>query len=86
MCHMDVSEKYPWTEYMLDIHHLLPLSSSVAITTRGTSLSDIVGICPSCHRSVHIYYSKWLKKNGQDDFSSRIEAMEVYLAAVKEVA
>ncbi|MCL2361672.1 MAG: hypothetical protein FWC73_07665 [Defluviitaleaceae bacterium] len=86
MCHMDVSEKYPWTEYMLDIHHLLPLSSSVAITTHGTSLNDIVGICPSCHRSVHIYYSKWLKKNGQDDFNSRIEAMEVYLAAVKEVA
>jgi hypothetical protein len=86
MCRMDVSQKYPWTEYMLDIHHLLPLSSSIAITTKGTSLQDIVGLCPSCHRSIHIYYTKWLRKNGQDDFQSRIEAMDVYLSAIKEIA
>jgi hypothetical protein len=58
MCHMDVTVKYPWTDYLLDIHHLLPLSSGVAITTRGTSLDDIVGLCPTCHRSIHIYYTK----------------------------
>jgi hypothetical protein len=86
MCQMHVSEKYPWTDYMLDIHHLLPLSSSIAITTRGTSLQDIVGLCPTCHRSIHIYYTKWLKSNGQDDFRSRAEAMDVYLSAVKEIA
>ena len=86
MCNMKVSEKYPWTDYMLDIHHLLPLSSSIAITTKGTSLNDIVGLCPSCHRSIHIYYTKWLKRLGQDDFRSRAEAMEVYLSALKEVA
>jgi hypothetical protein len=86
MCHMDVSLKYPWTDYMLDIHHLLPLSSGIAITEKGTSLHDIVGLCPTCHRSIHIYYSKWLRKNGQDDFCSRAEAMNVYLAAVKEIA
>ena len=86
MCQMDVSLKYPWTDYMLDIHHLLPLSSSIAITARGTSLSDIIGLCPTCHRSIHIYYTKWLKKNGQDDFLSHAEAMDVYLAAVKEIA
>ena len=86
MCNMVVSEKYPWTDYMLDIHHLLPLSSSIAITTKGTSLDDIVGLCPSCHRSIHIYYSKWLKKVGQDDFGSKNEAMQVYLAAIKEIA
>jgi predicted HNH restriction endonuclease len=86
MCHMDVLRKYPWTDYMLDIHHLLPLSSSIAITAKGTSLHDIVGLCPTCHQSIHIYYSKWLRKNGQDDFCSRAEAMEVYLAAVKEIA
>ena len=86
MCKMDVSIKYPWTEYMLDIHHLLPLSSSLAITTKGTSLKDIVGLCPSCHRSIHVYYTKWLRKNNQDDFRSRTEAMDVYLSAIKEIA
>lgn len=86
MCQMRVADKYPWTGYMLDIHHLLPLSSSIAITAKGTSISDIVGLCPTCHRSIHIYYSKWLKRMGQDDFSSRDEAMGVYLSAVKEIA
>ncbi|MDR1439879.1 MAG: hypothetical protein LBJ10_07695 [Clostridiales bacterium] len=85
ICHMDVSRKYPWTDYMLDIHHLLPLSSSIAITAKGTSLNDIVGLCPSCHRSIHVYYSNWLKKNNQDDFRSRAEAKDVYLSAAKEI-
>jgi hypothetical protein len=86
MCKLNVSVKYPWTGYMLDIHHLLPLSSSIAITTKGTSLQDIVGLCPNCHRSIHIYYTKWLRKNGQDDFNTRTEAMDVYLSAIKEIA
>jgi len=86
MCQMDVRMKYPWADYLLDIHHLLPLSSSLAITTKGTSLQDIVGLCPTCHRSIHIYYTKWLRKNGQDDFLSRSEAMDVYLSATKEIA
>jgi predicted HNH restriction endonuclease len=86
MCHMDVSAKYPWTDYLLDIHHLLPLSSSLAITTKGTSLQDIVGLCPTCHRSIHIYYTKWLRRKGQDDFLSRTEAMDVYVSATKEIA
>ena len=86
MCQMDVLIKYPWTTYMLDIHHLLPLSSGVAINSKGTSLKDIVGLCPSCHRSVHIYYSKWLKRKGQDDFSSSSEAKSVYLLAKEEIA
>lgn len=85
MCKIDVSQKYPWTDYMLDIHHLLPLSSSIAITTKGTSLHDIVGLCPSCHRSIHLYYAKWLRENKQDDFSSRIEAKDVYLSALREI-
>jgi hypothetical protein len=86
MCQLNVALKYPWTDYMLDIHHLLPLSSSIAITTKGTSLQDIVGLCPTCHRSIHAYYAKWLRNNGQDDFRSRAEAMDVYLAAIKEIA
>ncbi|MCL2527927.1 MAG: HNH endonuclease [Defluviitaleaceae bacterium] len=86
MCSVDVSLKYPWTDYMLEIHHLLPLASSLAITMQGTSLKDIVGLCPSCHRSIHMRYTQWLKHNKQDDFHSRDEAIEVYLSAKEEIA
>lgn len=85
-CETDMSSKYPWTEYMLDIHHLLPLASTVAISSKGTSIDDIVGLCPSCHRAVHMYYRKWLKANNQADFTSKIEAHEVYVQAIKEIA
>lgn len=85
-CGVDVRKRYPWTDYMLDIHHLLPLSSSAAISTRGTSLVDIVGICPSCHRAVHIYYSKWLQGHNQSDFTSKEEAREVFVQATEEIS
>lgn len=85
-CETDMSSKYPWTEYMLDIHHLLPLASTVAISSKGTSIDDIVGLCPSCHRAVHMYYRKWLKANNQADFTSKQEAHEVYIQATKELA
>ena len=85
-CSSDMSIRYPWTDYLLDIHHLLPLSSSVAITANGTSLSDIVGLCPSCHRAIHIYYRQWLRNNHQDDFKSKMEAKDVFIEAIKEIA
>ncbi|MBE6951222.1 MAG: HNH endonuclease [Ruminococcaceae bacterium] len=85
-CGTDMSRRYPWTDYMLDIHHLLPLSSTVAISSKGTSLADIVGLCPSCHRAVHMYYRKWLKANNQADFTSKKEAHDVYLQATKEIS
>lgn len=85
-CKSNVKEKYPWTDYMLDLHHLLPLSSVVRTLESGTSLSDMVGLCPSCHRAIHSYYSKWLKDNSAEDFRSKKEAMEVYLNAIKEIA
>lgn len=84
-CNTDMGLRYPWTEFMIDIHHLLPLSSVVAISARGTSLADIVGLCPSCHRAIHMYYRKWLTTNGQNDFSSKQEAHDVYLQATKEI-
>ena len=71
---------------MLDIHHLLPLSSSISITSRGTSLNDIVGLCPTCHRAIHSYYRKWLTDNQKEDFESKKEAHEVYMQAIKEIA
>lgn len=85
-CKSNIKERYPWTDYMLDLHHLLPLSSVIRTLESGTSLSDMVGLCPSCHRAIHSYYSKWLKENSIEDFRSRKEAMEVYLNAIKEIA
>ena len=85
-CKENIKERYPWTDYMLDLHHLLPLSSVIRTLESGTSITDMVGLCPSCHRAIHSYYSKWLKANSVDDFRSKKEAMEVYLAAIKEIA
>lgn len=71
-CNMNVKAKYPWTDYMLDLHHVLPLSSVIRTLRDGTtSLQDIVGLCPSCHRAIHYYYSKWLKNNSLKDFRSK---------------
>lgn len=85
-CKNNIKCKYPWTDYMLDLHHLLPLSSVVRTLESGTALTDMVGLCPSCHRAIHLYYSKWLKANSLEDFRSKKEAMEVYLDAIKEIA
>ena len=85
-CGADMNVRYPWTEYLLEIHHLLPLSSTVAISSKGTSLEDIVGLCPSCHRAVHMYYRKWLKANNQSDFKSKQEAHDVFIQATQEIA
>ncbi len=85
-CHQNMKHRYPWTAYMLDLHHLLPLSSVIKTLDSGTSLNDMVGLCPSCHRAIHAYYSKWLKSNNKEDFQSKVEAMEVYLNAIKEIA
>lgn len=85
-CKSNIKYKYPWTDYMLDLHHLLPLSSVVKTLESGTTLTDMVGLCPSCHRAIHLYYSKWLKANSLEDFRSKKEAMEIYLEAIKEIA
>ena len=78
-CKMDTKSKYPWTERVLDLHHILPLSSGTrADSNSGTLLDDLVGICPTCHRAVHRYYDKHLKKAGVRDFDSRAEALDVY--------
>ena len=85
-CEIHIKDKYPWVDYMLDLHHLLPLASVIKISNEGTSLDDMVGLCPSCHRAIHAYYRKWLRSNNQDDFRSKQEAMSVYLESVKEIA
>lgn len=85
-CELKVQEKYPWTSYLLDLHHLLPLASAIKVINENTSLDDLVGLCPSCHRAIHLYYNKWLRANNLNDFRSKKEAMEVYLEAVKSIA
>lgn len=58
MCKMDTQRRYPWAERVLELHHLLPLSSPIRVEKNSSSLKDIVGLCPSCHRATHKYYSK----------------------------
>ena len=81
MCELLPRVKYPWTDNLLEIHHLLPLSSGIALLSSGTSLNDIVPLCPNCHRSIHVYYKTWLNANQVNDFSNKVEAREVYKEA-----
>jgi len=73
--------RYPWTLNLLEIHHILPLSSSLAMSSKGTSLEDVVPLCPTCHRSVHNYYKVWLNGSSKVDFTDKLEASEVYSEA-----
>ncbi|MFZ1691889.1 MAG: hypothetical protein WAT74_01720, partial [Flavobacteriales bacterium] len=84
-CERDMREVYPWTSYMIEIHHLLPLGSPLTVQLSGTSLDDVAGLCPNCHKSVHAYYGKWLSSKDQRDFRSKDEAKEVYHMVQKEI-
>lgn len=85
MCAMDTGKRYPWADRIIELHHLLPLGSPVRIDTGKTSIKDIVGICPSCHRATHKFYGKWLKENGLKDFQNYEEARFVYCKAKQEI-
>ena len=85
MCSLNPKQRYPWTENILEIHHILPLTSPLAITLQGTSFDDIVGVCPNCHRSIHAYYKTWLSAHSREDFNSKVEAKQVYLEAKEKV-
>jgi hypothetical protein len=81
MCGLNTHAKYPWAQYIIEIHHLLPLSSPVRVEDNITSIHDIAGICPTCHRAVHKYYISWFSNNGKLDFDSKEEAVAVYKEA-----
>lgn len=85
LCQKDMRGVYPWTDYMLEIHHLLPLASTIKISTSGTSLDDVVGLCPSCHKAIHIYYRNWLKEHNKSDFSTKEEAKEIFSSALSAI-
>jgi hypothetical protein len=81
MCELNTKARYPWAKNLLELHHLLPLSSAIAVSSTGTLLTDVVPLCPTCHRGVHSYYRVWLNKHAQRDFGSKKEAGEVYVEA-----
>lgn len=78
VCTLDTQASYPWTERVMDLHHLLPLCSGTRVVGQSTTFDDLVPLCPSCHRAVHRYYGRWFKETGQPDFASRDEAVTVY--------
>lgn len=78
-CELDTSKRYPWAPRILDLHHLLPLSSGTRVLDNsGTVFSDLAPLCPTCHRAVHRYYDAWLRDECRSDFESMGQAREVY--------
>ncbi len=84
VCQMDTNLSFPWTERILDVHHLLPLSSGTRTGTLGTRLDDLVANCPTCHRAVHLYYGRYLRGIKRKDFTDEAEARHVYEKAKSE--
>lgn len=79
VCDMDTHATYPWADRVMDLHHLLPLASGTRVETSGTTFADLVPICPSCHRAVHRFYGDFFRNVGRRDFTSRDEAVRVYV-------
>lgn len=85
-CQIDTNKKYPWVNRVLDLHHILPLSSGTRVDSRtGTMLDDLVPICPTCHRAIHRYYDNYLKDRGKEDFDSQSEAKNIYNQAKQSI-
>ena len=81
MCGVNTHQIYPWTDRLLEIHHLLPLCSGARTSKDGTLLEDLVANCPNCHRATHRYYERWLAQQNRIDFADAREAKFVYLEA-----
>ncbi|ELZ1136968.1 HNH endonuclease [Enterobacter mori] len=78
MCRRSSHTQYPWVNSLIEVHHKLPLASTVRVQGNKTLLNDLVGLCPSCHKAVHQYYRNYLRNEGKSDFTSKEEANEVY--------
>ena len=85
MCRESMNDRYPWTDNLLEVHHLLPLPSVIRLTRTGTSFDDLVPLCPNCHKAVHNYYRTWLRTEEQWDFPTIIEAKNVYNEAKEQM-
>ncbi len=86
ICRRDTLDHYPWTVRLIELHHLLPLASPVRVEKKSTSIKDIVGLCPTCHRATHQFYGNWLNQRKLPDFRGKEEAREVYTLVKKEYA
>jgi hypothetical protein len=78
VCDTEVRERYPWVNNLIEVHHILPLSSPLQLSSAGTSMSDLVGLCPNCHRATHAFYRSYFAEKNIDDFKSNEHAKEVY--------
>ncbi len=78
VCDVEVKERYPWVSNLIEVHHILPLASPLQVERSGTSMNDLVGLCPNCHRATHAYYRSYLAENNMNDFQSNDHAKEVY--------
>ncbi len=85
-CTLNVKTRYPWTENILELHHVLPLSATINVNGTTTLLEDMVPLCPSCHKSIHIYYRQKLTEWGVEDFGSKKMARDIYNLAKMEIA
>lgn len=86
-CSLDTKKKYSWAERVLDLHHILPLSSGTRVhSSKGTVLEDLVPVCPTCHRAIHRFYDDHLKSAARQDFMNEEEARDVYAKAKREIA
>lgn len=84
-CRLNVRQRYPWTDNILELHHILPLSATILVEGTTTSLEDMVPLCPNCHKSIHAYYRKKLAEWGVSDFGSKKMALDVYHLAKGEI-
>ncbi|NNJ84012.1 MAG: hypothetical protein HKP13_03605 [Gammaproteobacteria bacterium] len=85
-CNMDTRKKYPWMHRVLDLHHILPLSSGTRVDSKkGTMLEDLMPICPTCHRAIHGFYDNYLRESNKKDFTDEGEAKAVYGLAKQKI-
>jgi predicted HNH restriction endonuclease len=70
---------------LIEVHHLLPLGSLLKVQSTTTSIKDVVGICPTCHKATHQFYKVWLTSRGLDDFRNESEAVQVFQDAKNSV-
>ena len=85
ICLLNPRERYPWTDNILQLHHVFPLAATLNVNSTTTFLDDLVPLCPSCHISIHAFYRQRLAEWGVEDFGSKKMARDVYELARREV-
>lgn len=65
--------------------NIVKLAASLNANGTTTLLDDLVALCPSCHKSIHVFYRIKLKEWGIEDFGSEKMALDVYEMAKREI-